>query len=128
MFAVVAAIAALFQLSLAAGAPLGAYAMGGAHPGRFPPELRFAAVVQGALLAAFAAVVLARARVALPRWHRASRKLVWVVVAFSAISAVLNLITPSGRERAIWAPVALLMLASSVIVALAKVASSDRGP
>ena len=42
---------------------------------------------------------------------------VWVVVAFSAMSLVLNSITPSAGERAIWAPVALL-LASSAAVAI----------
>lgn len=47
----------------------------------------------------------------------ASRWLVWVVVAFGAVSLVLNLIPPSAGERAIWAPVALL-LASSAIVAV----------
>lgn len=117
LFALVAAIAVLFQLALAAGAPWGAYAMGGAYPGRFPPGLRVAAVVQAGMLAAFAGVVLSRAGVALPKWSRASRKLVWVVVVFSGVSAVLNLITPSARERAIWAPVGVLMFASSLIVA-----------
>ena len=38
-----------FQLALALGAPWGAYAMGGAYSGRFPPALRVAAVVQAVL-------------------------------------------------------------------------------
>jgi hypothetical protein len=109
-----------FQLALAAGAPWGAYAMGGAFPGQFPPELRVAAVVQAVILALLALVVLARAGVALPRWSRASRGWIWVVVAFSAISLVLNTITPSAKERAIWMPVAVIMLVSSLIVALGK--------
>jgi hypothetical protein len=106
-----------FQLALAAGAPWGEFAMGGAFPGQFPPELRVAAIVQAVILALLAMVVLARASVALPKWARASRWLIWVVVAFSALSLVLNLITPSAGERAIWAPVALVMLVCSVIVA-----------
>lgn len=109
-----------FQIALALGAPWGAYAMGGAFPGQFPPELRVAAVVQAVILAGLALVVLARAGITLPKWSRTSRWLVWVVVAFSALSLVLNLITPSARERAIWAPVALIMLISSVIVAVSK--------
>ena len=49
---VVVAIAAIgFQLALAAGAPWGAYAMGGRFPGRFPPPLRVAAVVQAVVVA-----------------------------------------------------------------------------
>lgn len=106
-----------FQLALAAGAPWGAYAMGGVFPGQFPPELRVAAIVQAVILAMLAMVVLARAGFALPRWSRTSRWLIWVVVAFSALSLVLNIITPSAGERLIWAPVALIMLVSSVIVA-----------
>jgi hypothetical protein len=106
-----------FQLALAAGAPWGEYAMGGGFPGQFPPELRVAAIVQAVILALLTMVVLARAGVALPRWSRTSRWIIWVVVVFSALSLVLNLITPSASERAIWAPVALVMLVCSVIVA-----------
>ena len=109
-----------FQLALAAGAQWGAYAMGGAFPGQFPPELRVAALVQAVILAGLALVVLARAGIALPKWSPASRWLVWVVVAFAGLSLVLNTITPSPGERAIWAPVALVMLISSVIVAISK--------
>ena len=109
-----------FQIALAAGAPWGAYAMGGAFPGQFPPELRVAALVQATVLAGLAAIVLARAGLALPTWSRTARWLIWVVVAFSALSLVLNVITPSAGERAIWAPVALVMLISSVIVAVSK--------
>jgi hypothetical protein len=117
LHAAVSAAAVMFQLALAAGAPWGAYAMGGAFPGRFPPELRIAALVQGAVIALMSLVVLARAGLILPGWSRASQRLVWVVVAFAALSLVLNLITPSAGERTLWAPVALVLLISSVVVA-----------
>src|SRR5687768_493290 len=107
-----------FQIALAAGVPWGTYAMGGAFPGQFPPALRIAALVQAALLVGMAAVVMARAGLIFPRWLRLSRRLVWFVVAFAAVSLVLNLITPSAGERAIWAPVALLLLLSSAVVAI----------
>jgi hypothetical protein len=51
------------------------------------------------------------------KWFRASRWLIWIVVVFSALSFVLNLITPSAGERAVWAPIAFLLLAGSAIVA-----------
>ena len=89
--------------------------MGGAFPGRFPLPLRIAALVQAALIAAMAVVVLSRAGLIFPRWP--GRRWVWTVVAFAAVSLGLNLITPSAPERAIWAPVALLLLASSALVA-----------
>src|SRR5512147_2720516 len=85
-----------FQIALAAGAPWGALAMGGAFPGQFPPALRIGALIQAALLGAMTAVVLARAELTLPRWNRVSRWLVWFVVAFAALSLFLNLITPSA--------------------------------
>ena len=94
--------------------------MGGAYPGQFPPELRIGAVIQAVILALWALVILSRAGVALPKWSHTSRWLAWVVVAFSALALVLNTITPSAGERAIWAPVALVMLICSVIVALGK--------
>src|SRR3990170_1396460 len=91
VYAGLTAIVAAFQLALAAGAPWGAYAMGGAFPGQFPPQMRVAAVVQAVILVALALVVLARAGLILPSWSRASRSLVWLVVGFAAVSLVLNL-------------------------------------
>ena len=117
LYAVMAAGVVAFQIALAAGAPWGAYAMGGASPGQFPPALRIAALVQAALIVGMAAIVLWRAGLILAGWSRVSRWLVWVVVAVTAMRLVLNLITPSAGEQALWAPVLLLLLASSVVVA-----------
>ncbi len=107
----------VFQLALALGAPWSRFAMGGAFPDRFPPGMRIAALVQGVLLALSVAVVLSRAGLAVPKWSAASVWLTWVVVAFSALSLFLNVITPSAEERRVWMPVALVMLVSSLIVA-----------
>jgi hypothetical protein len=120
IYAVVSFGVIAFQIALALGAPWGEFAMGGAYPGQFPPELRVAAVVQAVILALLALVVLARAGVALPGWSRMARKAIWFVVAFSILSLILNSITPSVRERAIWAPVALVMVICSVTVARSK--------
>ena len=106
----------LFQVALALGAPWGAYAMGGAYPGQFPPVMRVAALVQALLLLLMAGIVLSRGGVALRRWSRISRWLIWVVVAFAAVSFVLNLITPSAGERMLWAPVAFVLFVSSLVV------------
>jgi hypothetical protein len=125
-YAIVSLGVAAFQIALAAGVPWGALAMGGAFPGRFPPALRVAALAQAAVLLLLAGVVLARAGVAFRRWARASRRLVWVVVAFAATSFALNLVTPSAPERAIWAPVAFILLGCSVLVATANVEPARR--
>lgn len=117
IYAIVSTGVVAFQIALALGAPWGAFAMGGAFPGQFPPALRIAALVQATLLGGMVFVVLARAGLFLPGWARVSRWLVWLVVAFAALSFFLNLITPSASERAIWAPTALLLLLSSAVVA-----------
>lgn len=116
-YTVISAGVVAFQIALAAGAPWGSAAMGGAFPGQYPPAMRVAAVFQAALIVLIAGVVLSRAGVALPRWSRASRWLVWIVVAFLAVGLVLNLATPSAVERVIWAPVTFLLLTCSLMVA-----------
>jgi|RhiMetdeSRZDD1v2_1073273.scaffolds.fasta_scaffold43520_2 thiamine transporter ThiT len=110
----------VFQVALAAGAPWGAYAMGGASPGQFSPAMRVGAIVQAVLLAGMAVVILARAELTLPGWWRVSHWLVWIVVAITALSLVLNLISPSAGERAIWLPTLSLLFISSLIVAFSK--------
>ena len=123
LYAIISLGIVAFQIALAAGAPWGAFAMGGSFPGQFPPALRIAALVQAVVLVGLALIVLARANLILPSWSRVSRWMVWLAVGFSALSLVLNLITPSAGERAIWAPTAFLLLLSSGIVALTN--SSD---
>lgn len=119
-YAVISMGVAAFQIALVLGAPWGIYAMGGAFPGQFPPAMRVGAAVQAVLLALMAAVVLSRAGLAFPGWSRWSRRLVWAIVAYAVVGLVLNLITPSGSERMIWAPVAFLLLACSLLVATGK--------
>ena len=107
-----------FQVALALGAPWGAYAMGGKYPGRFPAPMRIAAVVQALILGGLAGIVLARAGLARAPWAPAASWLIWVAVAFSAVSLVLNSITTSKGERLVWVPVAIVMLTTSLTVAL----------
>jgi hypothetical protein len=118
LYALVSAVVIAFQLALTAGAPWGRFAMGGQFPGTLPPSLRIAVFVQATVLGVFALVVLSRAGAAWPSGARVSGRLVWAVVTVSAVSLLLNLITPSAGERAIWAPAAALLLASSTIVAV----------
>lgn len=118
IFALVALGVVAFQFALALGAPWGAYAMGGSFPGTFPPAMRVAAVVQALVIGLIAVVVLARAWLVLSEWQPASTWAIWIAVAFSGISVVLNAISPSGGERKLWVPVTIVLLASSLVVAL----------
>ena len=127
IYAIVALGVVAFQIALAAGVPWGAYAMGGASPGQLPPALRIAVMIQALLLAGMAAVILARVGLVLPGWSQVSHWLVWIVVALTALSLVLNLITPSAGERAIWAPTLSLLLISSLIVAFSSSSATSPG-
>lgn len=118
VFTLATAFVIAFQLALALGAPWGRYAMGGAYPGRLPPRMRAAAVVQAGLLGVLAVIVLADEGLVLPGLSANYPWLIWLAVAFSAVSVVLNAISRSADERRIWLPVAILMLGSSTFVAL----------
>ena len=124
VFLVLTGVVVAFQLALVAGAPWGELTMGGAFPGRLPPRMRFAALGSAVLLAAFGAIVAARAGLALPGWERASRRLIWAVVAYAVVGVVLNAATPSAGERAVWLPVALVLAACALVVARATARTS----
>jgi cytochrome bd-type quinol oxidase subunit 2 len=116
--AVLAGGVVAFQLALALGAPWGAYAMGGAVPGRFPRALRIAAIVQALAIVLLALIELSAADLAFADLVDALPWLVWIVVAISAVALVLNAITPSSGERRVWGPVSAVLLMSSLVVAL----------
>ena len=118
VFAAAAAGAAAFQVALALGAPWCAYAMGFNYTATIHMSTLVAAVVQALILGGLAGVVLARAGLMLATWAPTASWLIWVAVAFSAVSLLLNSITTSTGERLVWVPVAIVMLASSLAAAL----------
>lgn len=91
---------------------------GGAFPGRMPPPLRVAAVVQALLLSGLALIVLADAGLASPGLVDERPWLARVPMAVSAVAVFLNGSTRSRGERRIWLPVSLVLLVSSLAVAL----------
>ncbi len=117
-FASFAAVVVLFQLALVAGAPWGFLTQGGAHPGRLPARSRAVAGASAVLVTAFAIAVLARAGAAFPALRSASHVAVWVVVALCTLTALANAASRSRAERAVWLPVGLVLLGTSLVVAL----------
>ena len=117
IFAFLTLIVVLFQLALLLGAPWGHLAMGGRFPGKFPPKMRIAALVQAILLCVLGLVVLIRAKMLLPSFYTISETAIWVVVIINCLSLVMNLATPSRWERIIWAPIVTMLVISSLIVA-----------
>lgn len=120
--AVILAAVAVFQFALALGAPWGAVTQGGSNAGTLPTSGRALAVVSMALLLVMAGAILARVDDGplrrLPR--RIVTALAWFTTVYSGLSVVLNVATPSTRERALWAPVAVVLL---VLVVVAMVGS-----
>ena len=118
VYAITTVIVVGFQVALALGAPWGDRAMGGRYPGRLPQAMRVAAAVQAAVLALLALAALDAGRVLVLGWVAALPWLAWVPVVVSTISLLMNAASRSPAERRTWVPVALVLVASSVIVAL----------
>jgi len=118
VFAILMGMIIVLQFGLALGMPWGEYSMGGRFPGKYPPAMRVSCIFQILLLAFLASIVLAKAGLVLPGMYGFSGTAVWFVVGFSVLSVILNSITPSRKERRLWLPVAVLLLITSLIVAL----------
>ncbi len=118
LFCLGAAAAIALHTALILGAPIGYMTMGGRNAGVLPPSARAASAMQIGLLLAFIAIVLGSAGLPSILSRGTARPLIWVVVAVSALSTILNTITPSRREHWFGIPVGLAMLAGSLVVAL----------
>ena len=118
LFSILIAFVVAFQLALALGAPWGELAMGGKFPGRLPLRMRIAALVQMVVLLFIALIVLTRAGVILDEFSSLSKSVIWAVVVFSLLGAILNTITPSKKERMLWSPVTIVLLICATYVAV----------
>jgi hypothetical protein len=108
---------AVFQVALAAGAPLGRAAWGGAHE-RLPRNLRVASAGAAGVWVLAALIVLAAAGFeASPIPASIADWATWVIAAFLLVGAVMNLLSRSRLERIIWGPVALILACLTAIVA-----------
>uniref|UniRef100_A0A7V4NHJ0 Uncharacterized protein n=1 Tax=Fervidobacterium pennivorans TaxID=93466 RepID=A0A7V4NHJ0_FERPE len=107
----------IFQVRLAAGLPWRAASTGGKFPGKYRPKMRVVAVINIFVLMLLTMIVLSRTGLVLVGFSFISRKLIWVVVAFTFSRAIMNTITKSKIER-IWSPVAFAQFFTSLIIAL----------
>lgn len=114
-------IIAAFHAALVLGAPWGEYTQGGGTSGTLLTSGRVIAAVSCALSIVMAGAILSRVgRGPLRRLpSRVTTVLAGVTVAYAVLGVVLNLITRSTAERALWAPVSILLLGlvASVLVA-----------
>ena len=119
VYTILSAILVLFQLGLTIGMAWGEASMGGKFPGKYPPKMRVVSLINSLILSIMAIIVLIKADTLLPLYKSISNFTIYFVVGFSVVGTIMNIITPSKIERKIWAPVAILLLITSAIVAFA---------
>jgi hypothetical protein len=110
---------ALFQVAIVLGAPLGEYAYGGQHIGKLPIQFRIASVFSALFALAMTGHALAQLQAAPMLLPLTLNGVVnWMVVASLGVSAVLNNITKSSKEKKLWGSTSVAMLIASAIVAI----------
>jgi hypothetical protein len=110
---VLLAALAVFQGLLAAGAPLGRFAWGGQHR-VLPTGLRIGSVVSIATYVLVAVVLVAAAR----QTGGVADVAVWVLTGYFVLGIGLNAISRSRPERLVMTPVAVVLAACCLVVAL----------
>lgn len=121
MFAAVAACVllgalAVFQVLLACGAPLGRFAWGGQFV-VLPTRLRAGSVLSVVIYAAMGWVLLARSQQGSAAYGLLGVS-AWTIAGLFGLGAVGNLASRSRSERAVMTPIAVLLCALTVVVAL----------
>jgi hypothetical protein len=111
---------AVFQASLALGAPLGAHVLGGRHPGALPNRLRAFSAIAAAILMGGALVILARAGAI--GWPVGATGLLapasWAIAAFLVLNTLGNLASKSRLERTAFAAMTAALAVLCAYVAL----------
>jgi hypothetical protein len=109
---------AAFQVALVLGAPWGEYTQGGGTSGALSASGRIVAAVSCLLSILMAGAILARAGEGPMRRlpPRVVTVLAWITTVLAVITVVLNVITRSTAERAIQAPISIVLLLLVVTV------------
>lgn len=118
IYTVITSLVIAFHVALLFGAPWGDFALGGKFPGRLPRRARIVVVFEIAVLVAMSMIVLIHSGLLASNFHEISKTAIWGVVVITSVSATLNLITPSKRERMLWGPVTLIQLVCCLVVAM----------
>jgi hypothetical protein len=101
-------IITLFQLALALGAPWGAAAWGGRHPGRLPGRLRVASAVAALVIYPVIglSIIITSSPVQVTPVPVTGEVWMWVFAGLFTVGAIANFASTSRIER-IWGPVSL---------------------
>jgi hypothetical protein len=117
VFAAMILALAVFQIALAAGAPMGRFAWGGAQA-RLPLGLRIGSAVSLIIYGACAAIILDRAGIVDVMGDDVSGAGAFVAAGFFSLGVVMNAISRSKPERFTMTPLALVLAASAGVVAM----------
>ncbi len=98
-----------FQAALALGAPWGAAAWGGRHPGVLPRSLRSASAVAAPVAGGLAGVAAGGLL-----GSRGRRRVLLGIAGYAGLGVVVNAVSPSLPERAVWTPMCALGAALAV--------------
>jgi hypothetical protein len=111
---------AVFQIALAAGAPLGHLAWGGRYR-VLPRGLRIGSAVSVLLYALFAWIISGAVTRAtdVGDYIYPAHPGIWVLTGYFGLGVVVNLISRSRPERLVMTPVAAVLCACCLVIALA---------
>jgi len=111
------AVLTVFQLALALGAPAGAAAWGGSHPGVLPTRLRVASALVAIFFYPVVAIELLNADGVIDVGPDLSPLWLWVLAGLFVLGALANFASRSKIER-IWGPVSLALAVCCGLIAL----------
>lgn len=117
LITVILSLVLIFQLLLVIGLPLGNAAFGGQHR-TLPAEFRIASSVSTLLYLLIIFILRARAGLESPiKNQKLIRYGSWVAVGIFTLGFILNAISESRWENFIWAPVLLISIYLSWLIA-----------
>ena len=120
-------VIAAFHAALVLGAPWGSLTQGGTTSGSLAASGRITAAVSCVVSMVMASAILGRVGRG-PFGLRSSRiatVLAWFTTVYAVVAVVLNLITRSSAERALWAPASIVLLG---LVTYVMAATHHNGP
>ncbi|THE08264.1 hypothetical protein E1I21_03765 [Microbacterium oleivorans] len=114
---VILALLAVFQITLALGAPLGRFAWGGQHR-VLPTRLRIGSLVSILIYALIAVLAWDRVRAIDVVPDVVAQVGVWIVFAYFVLGILLNAISRSTPERNTMVPVTIVLAVLSFLIAM----------
>lgn len=117
-FLVISIFVCFFQLALALKAPLGSYTLGGKYEGVLPKPLRIAALIQIGILCGFNYIVLSTSDILKYQPSFVTNVFIWLVVVFFLFGSIMNVSSPSKKERHLFGPVNVITFILLLILAI----------